>query len=217
MNSNRRRRSDRHHDRMDEMREEQNWDNRQGYDSNEWERRNSGYDRDASGSGYGSSMSSQGGGAYNPDNDGYRNDSNYTGQRRYNDSYYQHNNNRYNNESRRFDEERGYYSHPPYGQSYESANGYEGYGNHMGYGEKGARYRDEFNGRYGAREEQDQQDMGSSSYFVNTNSDAYRQDDDHWNIGNYGERNDNERGYGNDDRRRDRGRNRNRNTQNNTW
>jgi hypothetical protein len=206
------------------------------------------YTRGASRSGYGSSMSSQGGGYgsdpfYN-DNDGYMRQSRYadygSDYRRYTDNY--NDRGMQNHDSRRYNEQRSRGIQRPYfGQSYESAYGDGGRGNHMGYGEKGAQYRDDFNGEYGAGNRNErgysgerskwndgyrvrnrdhyrdlgpgtERELGSDSYFMNTQDEAYRQGHDHWNIGNYGERSSNDQGYGYGDDDRD-----NRNRQNYTW
>ena len=161
-NDNRRSNRQRHKDWQDEYNEERERDgNQQGYRRDDWQERDrSGYNRGASQSGYGSSMSSMGGGqgSYYPTEGGYMHDSRYADygrdHRRYTDNYYNdHDRNweNYNRDSRRFmQHERGRMSQPRYGQSYQSAYGDGGIGDHMGYGEKGAMYRDEFHGRYGA-------------------------------------------------------------------
>ena len=269
----------RHRDWQDDYREgrerdDQGWGSQQGYRNDEWEERDrGGYNRAASRSGYGNSMSSMGGGqgSYHPTEGGYMHDSRYSdyGQdyRRYTDNYYRDQDNRgnRNRESRMFNESgRNRMDQPRYGQSYESAYGSGGVDNHMGYGQKGAMYREDFHGRYGSGEydERDRRhrgrnydqgnygsrdnygsqgnygsqvnynrrgdggnqgygtgrnrDMGSRSYFENTNSNASHDREDHWNIGNYGERRANENGYGYGDGY-DHGDERNRNTQNYTW
>jgi hypothetical protein len=238
-------------------RDEQRWGNQQGSRSDEWRDRDMrSYNMGASQSGYGSSMSSMGGGqgAYYPTEGGYMHDSRYADYgrdyRRYTDNYYRHHGDssweNQNRDSRRFTEaERNMVHHPHYGQSYQSAYGDGGVGDHMGYGQKGAQYRDEFHGRYGAagygRQDRSNmnygsqgtydrggyggnqgygtgrnRDMGSRSYFTNTNSGGHRPEENYWNIGNYGERRMNEGGYGYDDRY-DRDDGRNRNTRNYTW
>jgi hypothetical protein len=247
-------RNERHRDRNDENRDgyrnERGWEDQQGYDRDEWNSRGSGYNNNSSRSGYGSSMSSQGGGTgsfYN-EQDGYMQQGRHPGyssdQRRYTDNYYNDRDRGYDrnrgyddghrgghgyNESRMFNE-RMYQA--PKGQSYDSAYGNGGRGDHMGYGEKGAQYRDEFNGNYGGWQETGRvrnrdhyreigngmengmgNEMGSDSYFINTRDDAYREGRDHWNIGNYGERDSNDQGYGYGRNRS----NRNRNDQNYTW
>lgn len=268
-NDNRWRNSQRHKDWQDENRDGYQRNDRmrdRGYRDDEWQDTgSSGYSTGNVQSGYGSSMSSMGGGqgAYYPTEGGYMHDSPYANYgrdyRRYTDNYYRHHGERswdnQNLDSMRYTErERSMMQQPTYGQSYQSAYGQGGVGEHMGYGQKGAQYRNQFHGRYGAvnydeREEDrgyrnpgqqgygtqgeydrgsygDNQgygtgynrnrDMGSSSYFRNTNSGAYRHQDNYWNIGNYGERRMNDSGYGfgegydNNDER-------NRNTRNYTW
>lgn len=266
-NDNRWRNRGRHNDWQDENREGYHTDDRglgrgQAYRNDEWQDTGGkGYNRNAPQSGYGSSMSSMGGGqgAYYPTEGGYMHDSRYADYgrdyRRYTDNYYRHHGDRswdnQNLDSMRYTErERRMMQQPSYGQSYQSAYGDGGIGDHMGYGQKGAQYRDQFHGRYGATNYDEpgrgrrhgdyrqrnydsrggddrsgygdnqgygtgrysNRGMGSSSYFQNTNSDAYNHEDNYWNIGNYGERRMNESGYGYGDED-----NRNRNTQNYTW
>lgn len=245
---NNNRNTNRHDDWQDEYSEGRSRNDR-GHDDGYYDRNSRGtsrsrrddgygYNDGASRSGYGSSMSSQGGGtgSFYP-TEGYQ-DSRYPDQgsyrdhRRYPDNYrddhYDRGNEYGRNDSRRFNEEsEQYYRKPAKAQSYDSAYNNRSYGNHMGYGEKGAQYRDDFSGRYGEgrRGGYNQSDrgysrndyergtgnnqgytsgrdrMGSSSYFVNTRSDAYNGGGDDWNIGNYGERRTNEYGYGFDDDR----------------
>lgn len=253
-NDNRRNdpRNRRHRDWNDENRDGSNDRRRRSQqDYDQWDRgSNEGnYNREGSQSGYGSSMSSQGGGygdSFYHDSDGYMHDSRYSDYgsdyRKYTDNYYNdrgRDNRGYesgyggirNSDSPRFNEQRGRRQQPYYGQSYESAYGRGGRGDHMGYGEKGAQYRSDFNGQYGGWTEKDRvrnrdhyremgsgmgsQDMGSDSYFINTRDDAYRSGRDEWNIGNYGERHFNERGYGYTGRDSDTGRNFN--DENYTW